>query len=73
MSTDPERERQLRYFKLAVESMGECLTDFGRLLLQGWREDNGHLRGNIALGLERTASYLRGQPFEARIDGKHLS
>lgn len=62
-----QAELQRAMFKRAVESMGESLRDFGMLLIQGWREDNGGLRGNVAAGLERTACYLRGEHYDPQV------
>lgn len=57
---------------LAVTCIGECLTDMGRLIAQGLRDDNQALRGSIALGLERAAAYVRGQPFDRQPDPQHI-
>lgn len=64
-------EVQRARLNLAVTCIGECLTDMGRLIQQGLRDDNQALRGSIALGLERAASYVRGLPFDRPIDPQH--
>lgn len=48
---------------LAVAEIGSCLTDLGNVIVRGEHADTIAQRGNISIGLERAASYVRGEPF----------
>lgn len=69
--SEPDIERAR--LNLAITCIGECLMDLGRLIEQGLRDDNQASRGQIALGLEAAAAYVRGQPFERTIDPQHVT
>lgn len=73
----PDAVTAQRYLHRAVEELGSAVADLGRVLIEGPSERNEALRGNVALGLERAAAYVRGQPFnkypagwDAEKDGK---
>lgn len=66
---DVTQEMKARvYLVRAVEEIASSLGDLARVLIQGIRPDNEAMRGNIALGLERAASYVRGNTFVAKVE-----
>lgn len=61
-----------RYRGLVLESFGETLQFFGLWFNQNHTE-TGELSGQLANGLERTASYLRGESWTTRIAPQHVN
>jgi len=64
--------KETRFMFRALQSLGECIVDFGGILLQNPEKTNDKC-GNVATGLERTAAYLRGQLFVPRKDLQHVN
>lgn len=67
----PDDVIRFRRLLAAISEIGGCLTDLGIVAVQGLTVENEARRGNIALGLERAAAYVRGQPFAREPDPQH--
>lgn len=67
-NSTPEDLIKYRRLVMAVTEIGSCQADLGRVIAQGITTENEATRGNIALGLERAAAYVRGQSFQRAPD-----